>query len=198
MVDKKVQEAIDEAETALNRLRKAKSARVARTAWMKFLECSNRAVNRLEGYSKKNGKLSLYKELITKEIWKNPLTAYMRAARNAHEHGIADLDVDNSFNERVVFPDGSILPQIHVICGTRDGEQTLAKPIGWPQYGNLVEGAKIIRLPPTISLAPILAKDGQYLYPPLSGLLESEVETQASFAARHYLTWVKAKVAQFG
>ena len=60
-----------EAERDLARLEKAKSSRDARKAWHDFLEHSNRALNRLEGYAKRAGQTRKYKQLISKDIWQN-------------------------------------------------------------------------------------------------------------------------------
>lgn len=192
----KVQEMLDIASRAAQRLDKARTSIAARNAWVEFIESSNRAINRLEGYSKQNGKEALYKELVTKTIWSSPLATYMRLARNAHEHGVVDTLVDEPYDERVVFPNGAISGSPISIGITAEGEEIYMPKIEPGEY-ELGPGARVIRLPPGIMPVPVRKKDQSYAYPPYGGELKAEDESMAAALARRYLAWVIDQCSKF-
>ncbi len=197
MVSPKIQEMLELAAGDIDRLRKAKTSRSARRAWVAFLEHSNRAINRLEGYSKKTNQYDKYKNLVSKEIWSSPLTKYMRAARNASEHGVEDIEIDDPYNERIILPDGQMIGSPIVIVQNKNGEEVYSTSAGPAEfYGH--PDVRRITLKPTIQLIPIQARPGDWAEPPHVPGLEAEDEPAAAAVARVYLEWVTAKVATFG
>jgi hypothetical protein len=192
----KIQEMISAAESDIRRLRRAKSSKGAREAWVSFLEHANRALNRLEGYAKRTNQTPKYKDLIGKEIWANDLTKYMRAARNAHEHGVEDLGIDEPYNDRIIFPDGRIAGPPIVYGYSAEGKvfvMTAAEPMQIISSG----GGRVISLKPGIRMVPIIGHKGETIMPPHVGALEAEDESDPSAVARVYLAWVVAQVSTF-
>ena len=194
MTHQKVQEAIQEAEHAICQLRDAKSSRAAKAAWISFLESSNRALNRLEGIAKKTDQKQKHNDIM-KEVWATELTAYMRTARNVHEHGVEELQISEPYNERVVFPDGQVMGAPIVYAGTPDG-RTIVIPAAGPTEFKISEGAKVVALKPGIRMLPVVSSKGETIMPPqVQILVEDEPEPLA--AARLYLAWVREQVAKF-
>lgn len=195
MAHPKIQEMLDAAERDVRRLRNARSSAAAREAWSDFLEHANRAINRLEGYSKRTGQHDKYLHLITKEVWATPLTKYMRVARNAHEHGVEELNQDQSHDARGVFPNGRITPPIRVYGLNEDGTRTAVQRKG-PLKVVSSPNVKVTILPPGIMMIPILSPRGEEILPPL---VETEApdEHQTAAAAREYLAWVTEQIGRF-
>ena len=187
---------VDLAAIDVARLRTAKSCRAARAAWVEFLEHSNRAINRLEGHSKRTNQLPLYKKLIKDDIWENNLTKYMRIARNYHEHGIEELDIDDPYNERIVLPDGQILGSSIALGITEAGDE-VTMPTSGPREYSLGPGMRVIKLKPTVQMVSVRDHQGNIVRPPHIGALLEEDEPAIAAAARSYLDWVVSKIATF-
>lgn len=196
MHNDKVQEMLDLAEKDLARLDRAKSCAGAREAWISFLEHSNRAINRIEGYAKKRGFLDEYKALL-KEIWGNDVAAYMRTARNTLEHGIQDVQVDDPYNERVVEPNGHITGAPIIIAQDLEGNEVYIPTQGPMEVLYSAPGIRTIKLNPGIMPIPVQDKSGRFIRPPHLSVLIREDESQAHQIARTYLQWVKAKIQSF-
>lgn len=196
MVNPKVQEMVDLATVDVNRLREATTCRAAREAWTDFLEHSNRAINRLEGYARKNGQTPRYKTLIREEIWASDLTKYMRVARNAHEHGVVDTQIDDPYNERIVFPDGRIIGGPIVIGMNETGEEVHLPAAGPMEFSGSL-GVRKVALKPGIMLVSIQDRSGEVVRPPHVPNLESEDEPHSASVARTYLEWVIGKIGTF-
>jgi len=187
---------LDLAALDVNRLRKAENCADARRAWIAFLEHSNRAINRLEGYSRRTSQLDKYKKLLKEEIWSSELTKYMRAARNAHEHGVADTQIDDPFNERIAFPNGQMLGAPIMMANTPDGGIVYMPAAGGMEFEGS-QGVRKITLKPTIQLVPVEGRPGEWIHPPHIPRLEAEDEPAALAVARSYLEWVIAKTGTF-
>lgn len=194
MINPKIQEMLNLAASDVNRLRKAETCADARRAWVAFLEHSNRAINRLEGYSKRTSQHDKYKKLLKEEIWSSGLTKYMRAARNTHEHGVADTQIDDRFSERIVFPNGKMLGGIFASGTTADGQIVYCEPGPMEFEGS--PGVRKISIKPTILLVPVEGRAGEWILPPIVPF-EAEDEPWALAVARSYLEWVIGKVNTF-
>lgn len=138
MANPKIQEMVDLAALDVKRLREAASAPQARQAWTDFLEHANRAINRLEGYSRRTKQLAKYKALVSDEVWASPLTKYMRVARNAHEHGVEDLEMSAPHLDRIVHDNGFILGAPLIMAKGPNGEDVFMSPVGPTTLGRLV------------------------------------------------------------
>lgn len=196
MAHPKIHEMIAAAEHDIRQLRAAKTSKHARQAWISFLEHANRALNRLEGYSKHTGQIQKYKDLLTKEVWANDLTKYMRTARNAHEHGVEDIEISEPFNSRTVFPNGQILGS--TIYGTTEDGKTVVMPQAGPtEIISSSPGVRHIELKPGIRMIPIVSPKGETVMPPHVARLEAEDEPEALAAAREYLKWVVEQISTF-
>lgn len=193
----KIEEMIIAAERDIRSLRAAKTSKAARKAWVSFLEHANRALNRLEGYSKRTGQHQKYKDLLTKEVWANDLTKYMRIARNAHEHGVEELEISDPFNSRISFPDGQILGSPVAYAKTIDGQFVPLPTVAPLRITSASPGAKLINLKPGIRLIPIVSPKGETVMPPHVWRLEAEDEAEALAVAREYLKWVVAQISAF-
>lgn len=195
MANPKIQEMVDLAALDVKRLREAASAPQARQAWTDFLEHANRAINRLEGYSRRTKQLAKYKALVSDEVWASPLTKYMRVARNAHEHGVEDLEMSAPHLDRIVHDNGFILGAPLIMAKGPNGEDVFMSPVG-PTTLEGPPGARIVTVAPTIRMLPIMSPRGEQVMPPgLALIAEDEPETAA--AARAYLSWVIEKIATF-
>ena len=197
MAHPKIQEMIDLAARDIKRLNRASSCASARRAWVDFLDHSNKAINRLEGYSRRTKQTEKYKKLLNEEIWSSGLTKYMRIARNADHHGVDDLDVDDPHNERIMSSTGHIMGSMTVIGQNEAGEQFVMAPAGSMEFATNDPGARRIALKPTIRMAPLLSKKGEYVMPPHVGVLESIDEPEVAAVARTYLAWAIEKIATF-
>jgi hypothetical protein len=191
----KVQEMIDLAHRDIKRLREARSCGRARLAWTAFLEHSNRAINRLEGHARRTKQIPKYEKLIKTDVWSNRLSAYMRAARNAHEHGVQETEVPDPHNERLAFPNGTVTASVSVIGVTDTGAEVIMPPSTPLEISGDPRVRKIV-LKPTVRMAPIDAGKFGTLMPP-HVQIASEDEPEAVAAARLYLVWVIDKVATF-
>lgn len=196
MVNPKVQEMLDLAAIDVKRLSRASTCRGARKAWTDFLEHSNRAFNRLEAHAKKTGQLPKYKSMLRDEVWPNDLTKYMRVARNAHEHGIMDTQVDDPYNERFVFPNGQIFGAPTVIGMNDAGEEVYMAAVGPAEFSGSPE-VRRVSLKPGIMLVSILDRFGEVVSPPHVAVLEAEDEAHCVAVARTYLEWLISKVTSF-
>jgi hypothetical protein len=196
MAHPKIQEMIDLAAADIKRLRVAQSCEAARNAWVDFLEHSNRAINRLEGYSRRTNQTPKYKKLLNDEIWSTELTKYMRVVRNAHEHGIGTTGEPDPLNERIVFPDGRIFGGPTVYGTNAEGEMVLASTKSGPMEWSASPGARVVALKPTVCMVPVLSPKGETLMPPFVQI-SAEDEPEVVAAARLYLDWVVAKVGTF-
>jgi len=186
---------IDLAATDIRRLREARSCDAAREAWKAFLEHSNRAINRLEGHSKRTDQLPKYKRLLKAEIWASDLPNYMRTARNAHEHGVDDIEASDPYNERAVFADGRIISPPTVIGQNAAGDQFLL-PASAPPVVTSNMSFRTVRLGPSVKMGPIRDNEGNYILPPAVTMI-SEDEPEIVAAARTYLAWIIEKVGTF-
>lgn len=197
MAHPKIQEMIDLAARDIKRLNRASSCASARRAWVDFLDHSNKAINRLEGYSRRTKQVEKYKKLLNEEIWASNLTKYMRIARNADHHGVDDLDVDDPHNERVVFSDGSIMGSVTVIGQNEAGKQFVMPPSAPMEFASNDPGARRVALKPTVRMVPMVSKKGDTVMPPHVGDLLAEDEPEVAAVARTYLAWVVEKIATF-
>jgi hypothetical protein len=194
-MDPKIREMVNLATADIRRLQQANTGIRAREAWRAFLEHSNRAINRLEGYSKRTNQVPKYKALL-KEIWEQDLTAYVRFARNAHEHAAEDIEVDDPFNTRVAFPNGT-LTGYTVFGTTAEGERVVMPSVGPAQVFSSDSSVRIVSLKPTIQLVPLMDKHGNWLMPPQIVKFEFESEPSVAAVARAYLDWVIGRVNDF-
>lgn len=197
MAHPKIQELLTAAEQDISRLRGAATSADARSAWISFLENANRALNRLEGYSRSTGQTQKYKDLLTREIWTNKLTKYMRTARNAHEHGVEEITMEDPFNSRLVLPTGFVLGTPLAWSMGKNGRVVVhptVAPAG-PMSGNIA--ARRIELRFGIRMIPIVSFKGEIVMPPGSLLFEADDEPEALAAARIYLKWVVEQIETF-
>jgi hypothetical protein len=190
----KIQHELDLARKEVRRLRRARSCKEARKAWVSFLEHANRAINRLEGYAKKTSQIHKYKSLISKEIWDNDVTKFVRTARNAHEHGVQDTEIAAPFVERTAFPNGQIIGMT-VMGLTTEGNHQIIPQTG-PSKFQASAGVRRIKLKPTVSMVPVRDPKGNEIMPP-DIQIETEDEPEVAAAARLYLDWVTARIATF-
>ena len=120
----------------------------------------------------------------------------MRIARNYHEHGVEDLDVDDRHHERIVFPDGQIRGSPTVIGITESGDEVVMPASGPGEY-SLGPGVRMIRLKPTVQMVSVRDHEGKVVRPPHVGTLLDEEEPAIAAVARSYLDWVVSKIATF-
>ncbi|MGY4351246.1 hypothetical protein ACVWXM_007739 [Bradyrhizobium sp. GM7.3] len=195
MAHPKIQHMLDLAKKDLRRLRNPRSCKEARNAWVSFLEHSNRAINRLEHYAKKTGQTDKYKSLISKEIWQDDITKFIRTARNAHEHGVQDTQIDTPYDERIAFPTGQIMGSPLVIGITETGD-SVVMPAAGPMEFQGSPGIRKVTLRPTVGMIPIIDPRGEEIMPPYVNI-EAEDESEIAGAARIYLAWVTGRIGTF-
>ncbi len=186
---------VEAAERDIKRLRNAKTSRGARAAWVSFLQHANTAWNRLEGYSKDTNQYEKYK-LLKKEVWASDLTSYMRTARNVLEHGVEDLGISETYNDRVVLPNGQILAA-PIVMGTGVDGRTMIMPAAGPIEVEMSLGVRVVSLRPGIRMIPIVDRNGETIMPPYVAALVAEDEPEPSAAARVYLAWVVQRINTF-
>lgn len=196
MTHPKIQEMLDAAERDIRRLRAARTSEGAREAWISFLENSNRAINRLEGYSKRTNQQEKHKYLISNLIWANDLSKYMRAARNAHEHGVENIEISEPFNSRANLPNGRILGSPVVYGKSKDGQLVVMPQAAPIEVKYASHGVRTIELKPGIRMIPVVSARGETIFPPHVDV-EAEYESEPLAAARQYLSWIRDCISDF-
>lgn len=192
-----IEEMLVLADRDLMRLTDAKSSHAARDAWGDFLTHSNRAINRLEGYSRRTGQEQKYKTLLKTRLWLDPVAAYMRTARNAQEHGVEVSVADDPFHSRIAFPGGEMISGPMVVARTSTGEMYSMPAASPVEVISASPAVRTIAVRPSIQLGPVRDRSGTFLSPPHMSVLLSEDEPAAVALARTYLAWVRAEVADF-
>ena len=114
-----IQDEIDDAADAAERLAGALTTKDAMRAWREFLASSNRAINKLQKFAERTNQKKKFSQLF-KSIWENDLTKYMRSARNDREHGLEPLAIADPHGDRLKI--AGTLTRMTVLGQNSDGK----------------------------------------------------------------------------